>query len=495
MMKISLIQAVPAQMRPAGWWGSDQTAARTRSLPSRSFPIRLAVLAGLIMAGDILVWQVAPGLSLAVFAALCVAVSALMLERPATPRTLGLASGLTLLCLLPLVELVQPLSVLFAAAGLPAAFAVLTGRPLGRSWRMWWRAPIMTVLSLRHVAWPNASQMPTRVTLSAVLRGWAFPLGAGLLILGLLIEANPVLEAWVTSLEARPLPDLDAARLLFWAGLALMLWPLLALTQFASQVLPDARAARQGPPTPIPGINAPSITRSLVLFNLLFALQNGLDLAFLTGGVRLPGGMSYAEYAHRGAYPLVALALLSGLFALVARPFTSWNLWLRALLVVWVLQTVWLTMSSGLRLQLYIETYGLTRLRMAAGIWMGLVATGLCLILWQILAARANRWLLHRVAGLGVATLYLCSFASFDQAIATYNLTHPVPRDRIYLCTLEEAAIPVIEARSGQSIDRFCAGYGTAPRVLEPRDWREWGFRNARVRRSLAAQEGEVVLP
>ena len=41
-----------------------------------------------------------------------------------------------------------------------------------------------------------------------------------------------------------------------------------------------------------------AVTRPLILFNALFALQSGLDLLYLWGGANLPGGMSHAEYAH-----------------------------------------------------------------------------------------------------------------------------------------------------------------------------------------------------
>ena len=54
------------------------------------------------------------------------------------------------------------------------------------------------------------------------------------------------------------------------------------------------------------------------MFNALFAVQTVLDLAYLWGGVRLPDGMTYADYAHRGAYPLIATALLAAAFVLAA---------------------------------------------------------------------------------------------------------------------------------------------------------------------------------
>ena len=65
-------------------------------------------------------------------------------------------------------------------------------------------------------------------------------------------------------------------------------------------------------------LGAPEILRSLILFNLLFAVQTVLDLIFLWGNAGLPAGISYADYAHRGAYPLIATALLAAAFVLVA---------------------------------------------------------------------------------------------------------------------------------------------------------------------------------
>ena len=61
-----------------------------------------------------------------------------------------------------------------------------------------------------------------------------------------------------------------------------------------------------------------AILRSLIVFNLMFAVQTMLDAAYLWGGVALPDGMSYASYAHRGAYPLIVTALLAAGFVLVA---------------------------------------------------------------------------------------------------------------------------------------------------------------------------------
>ena len=121
-----------------------------------------------------------------------------------------------------------------------------------------------------------------------------------------------------------------------------------------------------------------AISRSLILFNTLFALQSTLDLAYLWGGASLPDGMSHAEYAHRGAYPLIVTALLAAGFVLIAmRPGgpAEHSRLIRPLVLVWTAQNILLVVSSIFRLDLYVAAYSLTYLRLAAFIWMVLVAT------------------------------------------------------------------------------------------------------------------------
>ena len=83
--------------------------------------------------------------------------------------------------------------------------------------------------------------------------------------------------------------------------------------------------------------------------------------------------MTLAGYAHRGAYPLIATALLAGLFVLVTlRPGSDTVRipLIRRMVVLWVAQNVFLVASSILRTRDYIDAYSLTRLRVAALAWM-----------------------------------------------------------------------------------------------------------------------------
>lgn len=200
---------------------------------------------------------------------------------------------------------------------------------------------------------------------------------------------------------------------------------------------------------------ADRILHSLVLFNLLFAVQSNLDVIYLWGNTSLPPDVSYASYAHRGAFPLIVAALLAGGFILAALRLggpaeRSWLI--RPLVYLWVAQNALLVLSSVLRLDLYVQNYLLTWWRLAAFIWMGLVAQGLLLIVARIAMRRSNDWLIGANLITLAATLYVFSLVNFVAIIAAYNVSHSPEANSKggwinvnYLFTLGPQALPAID--------------------------------------------------
>jgi hypothetical protein len=246
-------------------------------------------------------------------------------------------------------------------------------------------------------------------------------------------------------------------------------------------------------------LGARATIRSLFLCNALFALQSGLDLTYLWGSASLPDGMSHAEYAHRGAYPLILTALLAAGFVLVAmRPGgpAEQSRLIGPLVLAWTGQNVLLVASSILRLDLYVATYSLTYLRLAAWIWMGLVAAGLLLILIQIILRKPNSWLVAANALMLAFVLYECCFINAPKLVASYNLKHcqevggTGPHlDLKYLASLGPQALPAI----GPHIKNMPALRSIALDLwhdhqmqMRPGNWRAWDFRAWRLQRYLA---------
>jgi hypothetical protein len=511
-----IVRGLPASLQQDGWWLSCDSAEdpapaapkqpRNWADLSRKGGSAMLALVVLVALADWLFWGYAPGLSVALFSWALFG-AAVLINAPDTAQSKP-ALLFLLLTSLPVIEHYQALSLGFQLFGLitavawihqpsktrlaaipAAALHLLRALPLTGL-----RALLQSLFQTAPAPKPGALQAEQTATLQPSslsrslarhFRNWSFPLGGALVLITLLLQANPLLEQ---SLMEMLRFDLDIMallrRVLFWSGAALMIWPFLVPTP--QKETPETKAKntshRQGMSF---GLNAGSVLRALVVFNLILGVQSLMDLSILIGGAELPEGMTLATYAHRGAYPLLATAMLAGGFALAARPYLGSHASLKPLMMLWLGQNVLLGLTSLLRLDLYVTSFGLTYLRLYAMIWIGLVVAGLLLTAWQILKTRSNRWLLLRCTGLGLVTLYLCAFVNFASLIAAQNLSMSATKtlDWYYICTLgPNAASGIQTARLADAALQIPPGYDSCwQRPADQGNWREWGFRSWRV--------------
>jgi Domain of unknown function (DUF4173) len=311
----------------------------------------------------------------------------------------------------------------------------------------------------------------------------ALPFLGGGLFLMLFAAANPLIERAFASIQ---LPSLW--QLAVWTFVACCVWPTMRPGTLALRV-----ARRLPDPEPIlPGTSLPSVLIALALFNLIFATQNALDIAFLWSGSALPEGMTQTEYVHRGAYPLIGTALIAGAMALaMLRPGSASERhpWARRLVALWVAQNLVLVASSALRTVEYIHESMLTSWRIAALLWMALVALGLVLICWRILRGRSARWLINWNALAAGVVLTACCFIDLDAIAARWNVQAADPA-KIDLCYLhrggDSALLPLLalERRpmDAETLDRVRYVRADLLRDLEARqaDGRYWTWHGAR---------------
>ncbi len=481
-----VLRGVPRSLADDAWWLGDEVENGERP-QSRKRPLLWGLCAILICA-DWLVWAPAAGIGFALFLVVLAGLAHLF-ASPVDRRTGLLAWGVLVASLIPAIELIQALSVSFAIAGLLTFVAILVIGSGDKSaiLRVMRRLPLWGLTQSAKDAAKIRVAAPSRSRRQAFFADWALPVGVGAVFISLMASGNPLTASWLSEVgKFGSWVQFDLGRTVFWCLVAALAWPFLRIRDAGStlveQVTRPSRTWRSGL------INGRSVLRALVLFNLIFAVQSLLDLGYLWGGVALPDGMTYATYAHRGAYPLLATALLAGIFALAAQPFLEGRPFLRQLLYLWVGQNVLLVISSILRLELYVEIYGLTRLRFAAFVWMGLVAAGLALMVVQMMRRQSIGWFVMRSAALAGLALYIGALTNVDGIIARHNMAkHPESYD--YTCSLGEGALPAIAAfRSRTGVSPCILGQ---PSVMEPADWREWGYRNARLRHSLAMIKAE----
>jgi hypothetical protein len=451
-------------------------------------------------------WQI--GISLAIFLGMLGIVAVVGNGIRTTRNTQAVAVALFVAGLLPLVEDIGILSVIVGTLT-TALFVLLTTGPELLSWQrnlfdaatLPFRGPFQLTGDLLR-AWPLLKGWTPEWLTAGSLVAWIVPLGAFAIFLALFSSANPLIEYRLMQIDFRVLFNLlDPLRMAFWILVVCLIWPMI-LRRSRKPWGPGPDIAIAIEPSEFDhllGVRA--MSRSLILFNALFALQSGLDLTYLWAGANLPDGMSHAEYAHRGAYPLIVTALLAAGFVLIAmRPGgpAEQSRWIRPLVLMWTGQNVLLVISSIFRLDLYVAAYSLTYLRLAAFIWMTLVAAGLVLMLIQIELRKPNSWLVAANAASLALVLYGCCFINAPRIVASYNVDHcqelggSGPKlDLGYLLSLGPQVLPILEPRLQHiaALQRYIAGFRFDQGRQKPAgagNWRAWTFRTWRLHRYLA---------
>jgi Domain of unknown function (DUF4153) len=481
--------------------------------PARPLVTPLALAAICVALADWLFYGWPPGISLALFLA-ALGLVAVSTNRVHAAHETRIAMAIIFVAgLLAPAEDINFLSIIVGTLA-TAMFVFVTTSRQATSWQRQlfeavtipFRGPFQfagdTIGALRHMKFWTPGWLGWLVA-------WIVPLTVFAVFLTLFSSANPLIEYRLMQIDMRKVFALiDGWRLSFWVFVICTIWPLIH-----RRIKPKLTRESSPPPPPPAGVTASSdldyllgaqaITRSLVLFNALFALQTALDLAYLWGGATLPDGLSHAEYAHRGAYPLIATALLAGGFVLLAMrpggPAEESKL-IRPLVLIWIAQNILLVISSIFRLDLYVAAYSLTYWRFAAFIWMVLVGTGLILILFQIVMRKPNSWLIAANAVSLALVIYGCCFINAPRLISFYNLEHsrenggkgPVV-DVGYLASLGPQAIPALEAyveKMPRLAETTINDRRAEENQIRHRNWRAFGFRSWRLEQYLTNHPG-----
>ncbi len=469
----------------------------TPALSRSSFWFRIAVGAALVGLADLLFLTHAPGTSLGLFAFVVlggVLLSRKDLLRDRRARGYVLAGVAFALVLADRPGLLA--WVLFAVSmSVSALSSRVTPNETAWGWTQrlalnWLFALFGPVIDLFKVS--RLRRGRRRISALTLLSLLIMPLIGGAVFLALFSAANPLISNALGALSLPSLSGQNILRVLFWCAVLIGVLSLLRPRwRKPLLALPERRIAKPS------AYLTTSITLSLIVFNAVFALQNGLDLAFLWSGAPLPGDMGLAEYAHRGAYPLIVTALLAGLFVLVAlQPGsdTASKPLVRRLVVVWIAQNMVLVASSLMRIADYIEAYALTRFRIAAMIWMALVAVGLMLICWRMLAGKSAYWLINANAMAALIVLAVVSVVDLGAVVAGWNVRHAkevggrgVALDLGYLHTLGAPALVSLVELETTTDDVALRDRVAAVRqdiLLNVRrrqtEWRGWTWRDQR---------------
>jgi len=481
-----------------------QTVPAALAARDSSLPFKLAIAFVLAALADWLFYGHAIGMSVVIFAIALASAAGIANFADMDKRRLSLACFALTAGLVPAIEEANALSLTFAVLALGyALFRTTNAAPDSPGQFALAFRDLFVIGPLRFLR--DAAGMVSLPRIASGLTVWFIPLVLGGFFIVLFATANPIIESWIRELSPHNTAShVSFERILFWIAAISLVWPFVhvwwrakseVVASSAEPAVDDQATASEV----FELLGAAAILRSLILFNLVFAVQTALDLIYLWGNAELPAGITYASYAHRGAYALILTALLAGGFVLAAMrpggPAGDAKV-IRPLVYLFVGQNILLVASSILRLDLYVQIYLLTYWRIAAFIWMLLVALGLVLIVARIALERPNSWLIRANLIVLTSVIYAGSLTNFAAIIGDYNVAHSreaggkgVTIDVGYLLLLGPQALPAIDKALRLRAPDSCLA-DRRDRIADEQakrmaSWRAWDFRSWRLQRYM----------
>ena len=247
----------------------------------------------------------------------------------------------------------------------------------------------------------------------------------------------------------------------------------------------------------------------LGLLATLFAVFVAVQFRYLFGGaglVEVTPGLTYAEYARRGFFELLAVVILSLPLLLV----TDWLLRrdtkrderiLRGLAVVHVLLLIAIAVSALQRMRLYTAAYGLTEDRFFATAFLLLVSAVLVWFAVVVLADRRQQFAFGTLIAAYV-TAAILFVVNPDAVIARVNIdralsgTAVLPLDRVHATSLSADAVPVLLDRL-PALDP-AAQCAIAKRLLErwppaqPTSFSNWNISVVRAKQLIGEHASDL---
>jgi hypothetical protein len=352
------------------------------------------------------------------------------------------------------------------------------------------------VLITRHLDWRSIA--PRRATHVAALgRGLAIA-ALPLLVFGALFLSADVF--FRDALHDLLIVTIDDAfsHLVLWAVFG---W--LAGSYLWGALLAERKPVPGAPQ--IPGLRFEFIEAGVVfgLVNTLFLFFVAIQFRYLFGGaerVESSSSLTYAEYARRGFFELVAVAALVVPFILITQwllPRAAGHLHrFYAALAATLIVLVFVVMASAAqRMRLYQETFGLTELRLYTTAFMVWLFAVLAWLAFTVLRGRRDRFAFGVFAA-GLAIVILLNGVNPDALIVRRNAAIADTRsfDSEYALSLSPDAVPTLVANFGTvpPRDRCTVARELQRRYLDAaRDWRTWSWSRFQAREAVASS-GEL---
>jgi len=253
-------------------------------------------------------------------------------------------------------------------------------------------------------------------------------------------------------------------------------------------------------------INALFLTFITIQFTYFFGGQNNISVE----------GFSYAEYAHRGFFELVAVAILSFIIVIISQKSVEKKdnkhlLVFKILSTMLTLEVVVIMVSAFQRLMIYENTFGFTELRLYVQlfiIWLGII---FFLLLYKIVAdKKENIYAFTAFVGSLLFLVFLNGFNP-DAFIAQKNIENLQTTGKLdvtYLSSLSDDAVPeLVKALDSKNqilcTDEYEVSMQPCTTLMAIKlykktidgmnqNWQSWNLSRANAQAALASKSNQI---
>lgn len=287
---------------------------------------------------------------------------------------------------------------------------------------------------------------PAAKSRSAVLVGLLITIPVLALLIPLLMRSDAAFEGMMALLPEFDLGELIVS-VLFGSPLALVLYTHHTALHHASRTQPSKTEHK--------GINALTVNTVLVAVCIVYLAYLFSQLAYFTSSFSgiLPQGFTMAEYARRGFFEMawitgINLLIMVLSVAIVAKTESRAPLVTRLLCLFIALVSLFIVVAASAKMLMYIDAYGLTRLRLLTQVIM--IFLGLTVVfvtVWLFLPKFAYM----KAVMITALTICCCvAWADVDTMVASYNVNAYLSGqlstiDTDHLQRLGDGAIPYLE--------------------------------------------------
>ncbi|EGO63701.1 DUF4153 domain-containing protein [Acetonema longum] len=286
----------------------------------------------------------------------------------------------------------------------------------------------LIVSPLRHVRKPfvligalarRENDIGSRSVWRKVILGIIFSFPFLIVVLVLLASADPVFSFYISYFLQEISIEEVVKHALLIGLITPMAFSFIWQLSLGTEPAPDTAGTRK--------LDAIVVISGLCVLSSVYLIFCSIQFSYLFGSFSnvLPSGLSYADYARRGFFELVAVALINAGIVLGVIRFTVTPGHRAALTLQWlnsllIFSTFVMLFSAHFRMTLYEESYGYTYLRFFTHSFMAMIFVMLCVTGYKVWRAGINlaKWYIV----IGLAAYVLINYVNVDTLIARKNM-------------------------------------------------------------------------